>query len=635
MTFLQRHSLALAICGVVTPISFSAYSSSSNTVPMETMVVTAAGYEQTVTQAPASISVIDREQIENRSYQDLTDALRDIPGVTITGGGSRQDISLRGMPAEYTAILVDGRKQTGRETQPSSSGGFEQDWLPPLHAIERIEVVRGPMSTLYGSDAIGGVINIITRKDYQEWHGNLRAETTIQENSNSGNAYQGELYLAGPLIDGLLSASLTGMYQEREEDNIENGNGGKEIDSYRASIHLTPTENDTFSLDYTSHDQKRYNTDGKSTNRGSTETNNNRESLGLAHSGSYLWGDGTSYVTQEVVENVGRELEVENTNFNTQWSMPLAEHYLTVGLSYSKQALDNNEFIFKNSQWSMYAENEWYMTEDFALTFGLRYDDNENFQSQLSPRVYGVWNLDSHWVIKGGVSTGYRAPSLTEMEEDWEQPSCGREQNCVIYGNPDLKAESSVNSEMGIYYAGDNTLTSSATFFYSDFKDKINLRQIDETCSGDCDLTYENVEEAITYGSELSLAKNVTTNIRLAANYTYTYSEKKAGEDKGQPLTQMPEHLASINADWKLQDTVNSWARISYRSEENDNISVDSSRTLAPSVTYVDIGANWRINNNIKLMAGIYNVFDQQTSYEEYGYVEDGRRYWLAIDTSF
>ncbi|MGR5543243.1 TonB-dependent receptor domain-containing protein, partial [Vibrio campbellii] len=75
-----------------------------------------------------------------------------------------------------------------------------------------------------------------------------------------------------------------------------------------------------------------------------------------------------------------------------------------------------------------------------------------------------------------------------------------------------MKAESSVNSEMGICYAGDNTLTSSATFFYSDFKDKINLRQIDETCSGDCDLTYENVEEAITYGSELSLAKNVTTN---------------------------------------------------------------------------------------------------------------------------
>ncbi|GEM78894.1 TonB-dependent receptor domain-containing protein [Vibrio superstes] len=628
----HRTPLAVVISGVATTLSLPTFAE-SNTEPMETLVVTAAGYEQTVTQAPASISVIDREQIENRAYQDLTDALRDIPGVTVTGGGSRQDISLRGMPPEYTAILVDGRKQTGRETQPSSSGGFEQDWLPPLNAIERIEVVRGPMSTLYGSDAIGGVINIITRKDYQQWHGNLRAETILQENSNSGNTYQGELYLAGPLIDGLLSASLTGMYQERKEDNIENGNGGKELDNYRASVHLTPTDNDTFSFDYTSHDQKRFNTDGKSTNRGSTETNNNRESYSLSHSGSYLWGDATSYVTQEVVENVGRELEVENTNFNSQWSVPLGDHFVTAGIAYSKQALDNNEFVFKNSQWSLYAENEWYMMQDFALTLGLRYDDNENFQSQLSPRVYGVWNVDTDWVIKGGVSTGYRAPSLTEMEEEWEQESCRG--NCVVYGNSDLKAESSVNSEIGFYYAGGNTLTSSMTFFYSDFKDKINLRQLDDNCSGDCDKTYENVDEAITYGSEFTVARNITTDVRLAANYTYTYSEKKSGEDKGQPLTQMPEHLASVNADWKVRDNVNTWTRVAYRSEENDNISINSTRTLAPSITYVDIGANWRINNNVKLMAAIYNLFDQETSYEEYGYVEDGRRYWIAIDTSF
>ncbi|WP_234921362.1 TonB-dependent receptor plug domain-containing protein, partial [Vibrio anguillarum] len=174
---------------------------------METLVVTASGYDKVVTEAPASISVIDRERLDSRSYKDLTDALKDLPGVVITGGGSRQEISLRGMPSEYTVILVDGRKQSGRETQVSSGGGFEQDWLPPLNAIERIEVVRGPMSTLYGSDAIGGVINIITRKDYQQWHGSLRAEATLQENTQSGDFYQGELYAAGPLVDNLLSAS--------------------------------------------------------------------------------------------------------------------------------------------------------------------------------------------------------------------------------------------------------------------------------------------------------------------------------------------------------------------------------------------------------------------------------------------
>ncbi|EGR2356071.1 ligand-gated channel protein, partial [Vibrio alginolyticus] len=211
-----------------------------NTTAMETVVVTASGYEQNVTEAPATISVLTREQLENRSYKDLTDALSDIPGVTVTGGGDGQDISIRGMPAQYTAILVDGRKQSGRETQTNGSTFTEQDWLPPLSAIERIEVVRGPMSTLYGSDALGGVINIITRKNYQEWHGSLRAETTLQENSKSGNSYQGQLYLAGPVIDGLLSTSLTGLYQERKEDEIEGGYAGKTLDNYRASLYLTP-----------------------------------------------------------------------------------------------------------------------------------------------------------------------------------------------------------------------------------------------------------------------------------------------------------------------------------------------------------------------------------------------------------
>src|SRR5690606_2158392 len=78
-------------------------------------VVSAAGFEQHIADAPASISVIDREQLETRSYTDVTDALKDIPGVTVTGGGSRQDISLRGMSPKYTMILVDGRRLSGRE----------------------------------------------------------------------------------------------------------------------------------------------------------------------------------------------------------------------------------------------------------------------------------------------------------------------------------------------------------------------------------------------------------------------------------------------------------------------------------------------------------------------------------------
>nr|WP_237665755.1 MULTISPECIES: TonB-dependent receptor [unclassified Vibrio] len=600
---------------------------------METLVVTASGYDKAATEAPASISVIDRVQLDSRSYKDLTDALKDLPGVIITGGGSRQEISLRGMPSEYTVILVDGRKQSGRETQVSSGGGFEQDWLPPLNAIERIEVVRGPMSTLYGSDAIGGVINIITRKDYQQWHGSLRAEATLQEKAQSGDFYQGQLYLAGPLVENLLSASLSGLYQERKEDEILYANGGKELQSYRASLYLTPTDDDTLTFDYTYHDQQRINTENKS-RTANAETNNHRRSFGLAHAGTYQWGQGQSYLSHENVENVGRQLEVENTSVNTQWSMPIGEHYLTVGAAYEKQQLDNRQFLFKNRQWSLYAEDEWYLTELFALTAGLRLDNNDQFDTQLSPRLYGVYSLDRHWTLKGGLSTGYRAPSLTEMEGDWVQESCnGR---CEVFGNPNLKPETSVNTEIGIYFVGDDSLTSNVTLFYNRFEDKIDKVNLDANCSGRaCDATYVNVEDAKTYGAEVSISKNIVQTLDVSATYTYSETEKQSGDDKGLPLTQMPNHLLAINTNWSVVDHLNIWTRTSYRSKEKQAITQDSRNVLAPSVTYFDFGAHWQLNTNVKLMAGIYNLFDKETTYQEYGYVEDGRRYWFAINTTF
>ncbi|MGO2496401.1 MAG: TonB-dependent receptor domain-containing protein [Vibrio litoralis] len=612
----------------------------TNTSEMDTVVVTAAGYEQVVTNAAATISVLTREQLEQRSYRDLTDALQDVPGVTVTGGGDSKDISIRGMPAEYTAILVDGRKQSGRETQTNGSTFTEQDWLPPLSAIERIEVVRGPMSTLYGSDALGGVINIITRKDYQEWHGSVRAETTIQENRDSGDSYQGQLYLAGPLVNGLLSASLTGLYQERKEDDIDGGYAGKTLDSYTAAMHLTPTDQDTFTFEYSQHNQERETTAGKSVEMASRESlrEYDRESFEVNHSGQYYWGSGSTYISTETVKNIGADKQIQNDLFNTQWSMPIEAHHLTVGASFERKDLEDNKQSLEadNNQWSLFMEDEWYITDDFALTIGFRYDQNTIFDGQLSPRVYGVWSLDPSWTVKGGVSTGYRAPSLTEMDEGWIQESCGG--RCSVYGNPDLNPETSVNSEMGLYFVDDRDLSANVTVFYSQFKDKIESEFVDPNCtnSRSCDRTYTNIDDANTYGVESSISKGITETITISATYTYTHSEKNTNdEDDGLPLVQSPEHMVSVNGDWMIVEDVNSWMRVNYQGEEKDNITSTSSRTLAPSVTYVDLGVNWAMTDNLKFMAGIYNLFDEQVTEEEFGYIEDGRRYWLAAEATF
>src|SRR5690606_29978079 len=202
-----RHPLALFLA------SLASTSLAQEVKTLDTVVVTASGFEQNIVDAPASISVVPREKLEQGSYKDLHDALRDVSGVILTpSDNNSRDISLRGMGAQYTLILVDGKRMSTRETQPNGSTGTDQSWIPPLEAIERIEIVRGPMSSLYGSDAMGGVVNIITRKVAKEWMGAVRLETTIQQHDRSGDQHQGNFYLSGPLKDDLLGVALYGVY---------------------------------------------------------------------------------------------------------------------------------------------------------------------------------------------------------------------------------------------------------------------------------------------------------------------------------------------------------------------------------------------------------------------------------------
>src|SRR5690606_25035049 len=162
---------------------------------VDEVVVTASTRAQRIEQAPATITVVSAEQLENRAYVDLFDAVRDVEGVSVSGGSNFQDILIRGLPGAYTLTLVDGRRQSTREARVNGNGGLEQSFMPPVGAIERIEVVRGPMSSLYGSDALGGVINIITKKVPLRWGGSIGADYVSQENGDSGDWSQGQFYL--------------------------------------------------------------------------------------------------------------------------------------------------------------------------------------------------------------------------------------------------------------------------------------------------------------------------------------------------------------------------------------------------------------------------------------------------------
>ncbi|WP_290570519.1 ligand-gated channel protein [Idiomarina sp.] len=627
---------------------------------METMVITASAGEQLLKDAPASISVIDKRQISKRFYRDLTDALKDAPGVIVTGGGDRQDVSIRGMGRDYTLILVDGQRQTSRETRPNNDGpGVEGAWTPPLAAIERIEIIRGPMSSLYGSDAIGGVINIITRKTPDEWRSEVRFDATLQQRDESGNIYQTNLFTSGSLIDDVLGVQLYGQFSKREEDAIYEGFRGREADNITAKLAFTPSKAHEFLLEAVSQNQTLDATLGKTVEplaageecgrRGcpeSSTTDYQGQSISLAHNAFWDFGSSRSYLKKDEFDNKSRLISVDNLDFQTLWSLPLNEqHSLSLGGSYYKEELTDlttnqiSDLTFVDGyQWSLFAEDEWRLAPAFAITVGARYDEDKTFGGHWSPRIYGVWTANHRSTLKVGISTGFRAPGLREITPQWGQVSRGGN----VYGNPDLQPEESINYELGWYRQWRHG-SGNITVFYNEFKDKITRVACPQTiCDagpnqfGSLPTTRVNVDEAVTQGVELSASHKFTRRWKLSGNYTYTDSEQKTGEYAGSPLNQLPKHLIQLSMDYAWNKQTNSWIRVHYRGEESQPVTGPSQDSLiAPSYTLTDLGVNYALTPAVKLSAGLYNVFNEQIMVADYGYVEDGRRLWLSAAVSF
>ncbi|ENX20726.1 hypothetical protein F892_02749 [Acinetobacter vivianii] len=663
----RQSLLTISVLGGMMALAHAAeIQANKEAVQLEKIVITASGFEQDIKKAAASISVLTQEEINKKAYRDVTDALKDVPGVVVTGGGSSSDISIRGMGSAYTVIMVDGKKVNTRSVRPNSdNSGIEQGWLPNIGAIERIEVIRGPMSGLYGSDAMGGVINIITKKNVTEWTGSIKLDTTLQENSDSGNQYQTNAYIAGPLIANLLSFKANGLYSQRDEDEIYGGYSKQKIRAGGAAFSLTPNDDHTIDLEYQRSIQNRDATVGKSISPIQTGRNPPANSLtdyyrteySLTHRGKIGAVETHSYIQREENENPSRNMEATNTTFNTINKINFGRQSLSFGGMYLKEELDDkgNQLSVGGAKpvsnldrysWALFAENAWNIVDDFTLTSSLRLDKDEKFGDHWSPKVYGVWGLNDNWVIKGGVSTGYKTPALRATVAEWGQATGGGQSKGVIVGNPDLKPEKSVNYEMSFNWDNLDNLTAGLTLFNSEFKDKITEIRTCQGASGSmgCDWLgekfdfvslRENVDKANMRGAEATFGWKVLPNVNLSANYTFTDTEQKSGANKGKPLNEMPKHMFNTTADWEINDQFSSWGRVNYRSKTSDYLSRTAMAKGKPAYTMVDVGVNYKPTQNIAVAAGIYNLFDKEIDTATYNYVLDGRRYNLGVTYSF
>ncbi|WP_411564662.1 TonB-dependent receptor domain-containing protein [Pseudomonas shirazensis] len=616
---------------------------------LEEVVVTASGFEQRVEDAPASITVIDGEDLRRKSYRDLGDAVRDVEGVTVNGGANESDISMRGMPGDYTLILVDGKRQSARESRVNGNAGYEQSFVPPAAAIERIEVVRGPMSSLYGSDAIGGVINVITRKVSPEWGGSIGYDYSARQHSAEGDAGQTTFYLSGPLKEDLLGLQVWGRYLDRQADaDLEQTNGHSKADHRDLTTRLafTPTIDHDILLEAGVTRLK--NGDGVSANWATREQENNRDHWSLSHQGRWGWATSDVALYQETTSRegkatpdqtdiYGRKPEIRNRVLDAKLVVPTTYNVSTVGLQWQKNQVtdwnqglgDKVDYEFSVQQKALFAENEWSVTDTFALTGGLRLDNHEEYGNHFSPRLYGVWRATDQWTLKGGVARGFKTPELRAVVEGYAYL---RRNRFVMLGNPDLKPETSTNYEVSALWSNRNDLSAGVTLFYNDFQDKLSTVTTDRRWNGYIVMDRVNVDKAVIRGVELTGQWDIRADLLIKGNYTYTDSEQKTGANAGAPLALTPKQKANLRGEWQVNDRAQAWAALSYYGEETGNTITAES---APGYTTADIGGSYDLTHALTVNASLNNITDKRLDDETYGTVNYGRTLWMGATYNF
>jgi len=636
----------------------SAQSAEPDPRTLDTVVVTATGFEQAIQDAPASITIISREALEKRAYPDISEALRDVPGIMVTGGAGFAEVSIRGMDPQYTLFLIDGRRQNSREARfngadTRSARGVEHGWMPPIEAIERIEVIRGAMSSLYGSEAMGGVVNIITRKVARRWRGSVQTQATVQADSSAGDTHVGSVYLSGPLVNDLLGLHVNANAQRRQEDEMAGGFAEQQQRTGSLKLTLTPNRHHDLIADLGYNRQLRRSTPGKSVDGASgTEQEFIRHSAALQHVGRWESMYSNSHLQRDQTYHRSREVKLRNTEFNSQWTLPLPRHTLSFGGNYRHESLHDTRGNVQQpdmpsitrDQWALFSENEWNLHEDIALTTGLRLNHDEQYGHKWTPRLYAIWHGTARFSLKGGISTGFKAPNLRESAANWGQQGSGR--NGVTVGNPELKAETSISQEFGGIWNLHGGFSASVTLFNTRFKDKIVSRQ---TCRSptnalECHIEpgdrgyanireYFNVEQAFLRGVETGFNWKASEQWRITSNYTFTKTEQTEGENKGAPLNNRPRHMLNASLDWTPHAAFNLWARSNWRSNTLE-MPIGAQRIPINSYAFTDLGVQY-LRNDWSLALAVYNLTDKQVSNPDVISNYDGRRYWLSATLKF
>lgn len=582
-----------------------------DTINLLPVVVSATRLPTPVREVGSSVTIITSADMEAKQERTLPDALADVPGLNVvqTGGpGGTTSVFMRGTNSNHTKVLIDGIDVS----DPSSPDG-SFDFSNILTAgIDRIEVLRGPQSGLYGSDAVGGVINIITKSGSgpAQFHGSVEGgsfgtlnQTAGVSGSVSQFSYAFDMAHFHSSDTPVTPIGLVPPGRPVNADSYDNRTfslklGAKLTDNFDVGLVTRYLESDLYSTsdDYLGPEAIQ-----------SLSANHELFTRATAH---LVLFDGVfdqtlglgytnynrSFLDPNSVPAIPSLYNGNREKLDWQGNIKLAAgQILTLGAEHEQDQLNDSSPVFAQlTNDAGFAQLQSSFGQRLFNTVSLRYDDNSQFGSAVTYRVAPAFLIpETGTKLKASLGTGFKAPSLDELYDNY--PAYG------FFANPALQPETSIGYDAGFEQSAfAKKLQFGAAYFHNDIK---NLIEINDSYT-----SYVNIGRATTQGVESFVSLRPWDRLTLRSDYTYTLAYDDIAQEE---LLRRPKHKVSLSGIWRVTNAAQVSATVIYVGPWLDtNRDGTATDILAPGYVLVNLAASYDLGQGVTAFARIDNALN-------------------------
>lgn len=605
------------------------------------IVITANRLKNQKVDTPADVTVITSQQISDRGYRTVTDALEDVPGARVLDAGTpafERKVMLNG--DERVVVMVDGRRVNNSMGATSGKSTLDANTLPPVSMIERIEVVKGGASTLYGADAVGGVINVIT-KTPEETTGTVHVGYGSWGTQDLGASFGGKVNKTGFQVGFNRNKASYLKYKDTNGDTKKwsgQSNYIQDALSLKLTEDFTKSDGLTVNYDYSnlegnlldglydySHQpnaDQRHTT--KKTNNVGIKYDWNRDSRNSGYLQAYRNYLNYSNFGAPLYSNNDGEMNERDWDIEGQQNFALSDtNTLVAGLEY-RNAKVTHKGLYNSGSYNnkaVFLQNQWKFAPTWQLNTGVRYDDHSKAGSRTtgSVAVNKKFSQDSNAYLSW--NSVFRAPTTDELF--WYQP--------FMMGNPNLKPETGNVWSAGYNFKIDSKTDVGITGFYSQLNNAI-----DWVYDQNIQITKaENINKQKKRGMSLSVTHHLNKLWELNAAYTYVKVEDNKNDGKGyvKDVNYAPNYF---QAGVRYHDT--KW-NVSLTGRGGSGLSGE--KYGEHNYFTLDLAARYKFTHNWTGFANFYNL--NNAAYAEYKgvfknqdiYPMPGRRIIVGAEYSF